>query len=157
MKDLKVVNGDVVISNHDFQFVSGNELTKQKIQLILGTNKGEWELNPDEGINFRVILTKNPSEEEILSTLRDGLHQVDDSFIITDYEFTTVGRKMFIKLAVSSGNGDEYLIAVGQPSTQNGSTVYLIDVVTATDKLSAGNATTMLSTSPEEGDVYVSR
>ena len=156
MKDLKIVNGDVVISNHDVQLVYDKGLTMQKIQLILGTNQGEWELNENEGINFRVILTKHPSEEEILSTLREGLKQVDDSFIITDYEFTTVNRKMFIKLVIQSDNGDEYAIAVGQPSTQNGSTVYLIDVVTATDKLSAGNALSLLSRSIEDNELYAS-
>ena len=156
MKDLKIVNGDVVISNHDVQLVYDKELTMQKIQLILGTNQGEWLLDENEGINFRVILTKRPSEEEILSTLREGLKQVDDSFIITDYDFTTVNRKMFIKLAIQSDNGDEYAIAVGQPSTQSGSTVYLIDVVTATDKLSAGNALSLLSQSVEDNELYVS-
>ena len=156
MKDLKIVNGDVVIGNHDVQLVSGKELTMQKIQLILGTNQGEWLLDENEGINFRVILTKHPSEEEILSTLREGLKQVDDSFIITDYKFTTVGRKMFIELAIQGGNGDEYVVAVGQPSTQNGSTVYLIDAVTATDKLSAGNALSLLSQSVEDNELYVS-
>lgn len=156
MKDLKIVNGDVVISNHDVQLVYDKELTMQKIQLILGTNQGEWLLDENEGINFRVILTKHPSEGEILSTLREGLKQVDDSFIITDYDFTTVNRKMFIKLAIQGDNGDEYAIAVGQPSTQSGSTVYLIDVITATDKLSAGNALSLLSQSVEDNELYVS-
>ena len=63
---------------------------------------------------------------------------------------------MFIELAIHGGNGDEYVVAVGQPSTQNGSTVYLIDAVTATDKLSAGNALSLLSQSVEENEVYKS-
>ena len=78
MKDLKIVNGDVVIGNHDVQLVSGKELTMQKIQLILGTNQGEWLLDENEGINFRVILTKHPSEEELLSTLQESLKQIKD-------------------------------------------------------------------------------
>lgn len=38
--------------------VQGSELTKQTIKTVLGTQKGEWFLNWEEGINHNEILGK---------------------------------------------------------------------------------------------------
>lgn len=38
--------------------VHGAEFTRQTVECVLGTNKGEWSLNVDEGINFSNILGK---------------------------------------------------------------------------------------------------
>ena len=51
-------NGDVKIKNGEIQMVIGTELTRQTVQSVLGTNKGEWFINWDEGINFDNILGK---------------------------------------------------------------------------------------------------
>ena len=39
--------------------IEGNELLKQTVQSVLSTNKGEWVLNRDEGIDFKNILGKS--------------------------------------------------------------------------------------------------
>lgn len=52
--------GDIVIKNNEIVMTEGNELLAQTIRIVLGTNKGEWFDNSDEGINNRVILGKNP-------------------------------------------------------------------------------------------------
>ena len=59
-------NGDVVIEKRKIQMIEGNDLLKQKVQLVLGTNKGEWVLNKDEGINFQNIF--NPKLNENISS-----------------------------------------------------------------------------------------
>ena len=51
-------HGDVVIQNGVVQMVHGSELTRQTIKTVLGTQKGEWFLNWDEGINHDNILGK---------------------------------------------------------------------------------------------------
>ena len=56
-------NGDVVISNRQIQMIEGNALMCQKVKLVLGTNKGEWPLNEDEGISFQNIY--NPKHREL--------------------------------------------------------------------------------------------
>ena len=38
--------------------IQGTELTKQTIKTVLGTQKGEWFLNWEEGINHNEILGK---------------------------------------------------------------------------------------------------
>ena len=50
--------GDLLIENGDIQMAHGAELTKQKIKSVLGTQKGEWFLNWEEGINYDNILGK---------------------------------------------------------------------------------------------------
>ncbi len=50
--------GDIVIQGGVIQMVHGAELTMQKIKNVLGTQKGEWFLNWEEGINHDNILGK---------------------------------------------------------------------------------------------------
>lgn len=51
--------GDLLIKNNEIVMINGNELLKQNIEMVLSTNKGEWSLNIDEGINFANILGKH--------------------------------------------------------------------------------------------------
>lgn len=65
MKGFKLTSsGDVEIKNNQIQMIEGSELLRQKVECVLGTNKGEWFLNPDEGINFRNILGKRTPVQE---------------------------------------------------------------------------------------------
>lgn len=56
MIGLKIRNGDLVITNNEIELVEGNELTRQTIQSVLSTNKGEWKFDTEEGIDFYNIL-----------------------------------------------------------------------------------------------------
>lgn len=51
-------SGDVEMKHKQIQMIEGDEVVRQRIWSVLSTNKGEWVLNPDEGINFRNILGK---------------------------------------------------------------------------------------------------
>ena len=56
MKGFKLDNnGDVIIQNRKIEMTDGNDLIRQTVQTVLGTNKGEWDFNPDEGITFDYI------------------------------------------------------------------------------------------------------
>jgi hypothetical protein len=61
-------NNDVEIRNNHVQMIEGDELTAQTVQCVLSTNKGEWFLNPEEGINFRAILGKHTVKKESSTT-----------------------------------------------------------------------------------------
>ncbi len=50
--------GDLMIENGAIQMVHGAELTTQNIKTVLGTQKGEWFLNWEEGIDHTEILGK---------------------------------------------------------------------------------------------------
>jgi hypothetical protein len=49
-------SGDIIINNNTIEMISGNELLAQTVRTLLGTNKGEWALNEQEGINHRNII-----------------------------------------------------------------------------------------------------
>ena len=51
-------NNDVAIQNNEIQMINGVELTQQTIKTVLQTDKGEWFLNENEGIDFNAILGK---------------------------------------------------------------------------------------------------
>lgn len=51
-------HGDVVIDAGEIQMVHGVELTAQTIKSVLQTQKGEWFLDWEEGINHNEILGK---------------------------------------------------------------------------------------------------
>ena len=113
MNDFKLdEKGDIKIENNDISLVSGNDLIVQKIKQILGTNKGEWFANEDEGINIRAILAKNPNEDEIIDNVLDGLQQVDETFHITEYTFNVIDRKLYLNFKAETSSGEEVDITI---------------------------------------------
>lgn len=101
--------GDVIIKGHKIQMADDKELLRQKVQTVLSTNKNEWFLNKQEGINFDNILGKKKSEEIIKNEILQGLHQVDSSFIIEKFncDFDRGKRKLVISFKAKTGNGEE--------------------------------------------------
>jgi len=85
MKGFSTHNGDVVVGK-DIELVSGSELLRQKVQRVVGTNQGEWSYDPEEGIDFAVILRKNPNEDEARSEIEQALWRLDDTFAITEFD-----------------------------------------------------------------------
>jgi phage baseplate assembly protein W len=69
LKTIKLSDGDLVFEKGDFQLIEGMEEIQQCTEIILGTNKKEWFLNPDFGIDFnnlREKATDNMIENEII-------------------------------------------------------------------------------------------
>lgn len=138
MKDLLVdKTGDLVLKNGDLQLVKDKDLTIQKVKLTLSTNKGEWFLNEEQGIDFRVILTKNPSVDEILETVRNGLHQVDETLEIIDYSFVRKDRHLVMAFKASNGSGEELEFDVSDLLSATGTRI-LVCSFTADSIMSAG-------------------
>ncbi len=139
MKDLQVdSSGDLVLFNNGFQYVENGNLTAQKTRLLLGTNKGEWEFNTDEGIDFSVILVKNPNYEMILDTVLDGLHQIDETMQITDYSFDLDAKRhltMTFKATTPAGQTIAYTFGEAQSSPDNDDWIIraLADIVEVID------------------------
>lgn len=100
--------GDVEIANNKIVMTSDSELLRQKVQRLLNTNKGEWFGNPGEGIDFRNILGKNVEEETVKSEILDGLLQIDDSFIITDFKMSVdnTTRKLNVSFTATNEEGE---------------------------------------------------
>lgn len=96
--------GDVIIENN-IQMVDGDELIRQTCQTVLGTNKREWFLNEDEGINFKNILKKKPNFDLIRNEIRKGLLQVDTTFVINEFEWRLHERFLNVSFTATSSSG----------------------------------------------------
>ena len=106
--------GDIVLSGGKIQFTSGKDLVRQTCETVVGTNNGEWFLNPDEGINFKAILCKSPNMDEVQSEVQKGLLQVDSSLFIQSFKYDTEVRTLNIMFTASNGTetiegGTEYV------------------------------------------------
>ena len=157
MKDLQIGNdGDLIISKHDLQLVRDKELTQQKVRLVLSTNKGEWLLNTNEGINFKAILVKNPNQDEILDTVKEGLRQIDETFMLTEYKFEMMQRHLILTFTAINDSGEEISLAVGeaQATNQDGEAVQvLVCALDAQAVVSCGSAITALSVCDTDSSV----
>lgn len=106
MKGFSTRNGDVVVGK-DIELVDGNELLRQKVERVIGTNKGEWSYDPEEGIDFSVLLRKNPEEEAIRATIEEALSRIDDTFVVTEFSLTMEGRVATIHFKAVNSDGAE--------------------------------------------------
>lgn len=77
MQSLLLVDGDLIFNNDELAMINGQEEQVQCVRINLSTNKGEWFLDPDMGIDFGLFLGKNLAVEEMTEELRDALHQLD--------------------------------------------------------------------------------
>lgn len=153
MKDFLLdSNGDIVLKKNDIQFVRDNEAMVQKVRMILGTNKGEWMFNKDEGIYFRAILVKNPDHDQIIDTVLDGLHQVDESFQITEYSFETVERRMVLRFKAKKADGETIALAVGE--LQKNGTTFIVCALDAETILNGGCALDAISVCNTDTTVF---
>lgn len=102
-------NGDIVIKNNQISMIDGNELLQQTVKSVLGTNKGEWFLNENEGIFFKNIFGKTIDEDVIRNEILQGLLQVDSSFFISKFNIAldAATRNLKIEFAATNDNGDE--------------------------------------------------
>lgn len=101
-------SGDIKIEKNQIVMVENEELLRQNVQSVLGTNKGEWTLNTDEGIAFQNILGKSVNEDIVRYEILKGLTQADSSFVIDtiEAEKDTARRKLTVKFTAKNENGE---------------------------------------------------
>jgi hypothetical protein len=104
-KGFKVVDGDVVV-NRTIEIVRDDELLRQTVELVIGTNQGEWSYDLLEGINRSVVLCKNYDEDEIRTTIEEAVRRIDDTLTLTDFTLEVDARRhatISFKLLKSDG------------------------------------------------------
>lgn len=106
MKSFATKNGDVVVGK-TIEMVEGTELLQQKVERVLGTNQGEWNYDAEEGIDFSVILRKNPDDAEIRVEIEQALIRIDETFVVTEYNRSMNGRSASIAFKAVNGKGQE--------------------------------------------------
>lgn len=100
-------NGDVAIKYGRIALIEGSDLIKQTIQQVLNTNKGEWWLNEDEGIDFHKFVAKSPDADEMQAEISAALQLIDDSFVITEFSVERAGRSLTVHFKARSVDGTE--------------------------------------------------
>lgn len=93
--------GDVIIENNDVRLAYDTGLLIQKIRQVLSTNRGEWWLDPKEGIPVQKVLKKNPNPALIRDYVRSAIAQVDKSLEMTRCDTAAEGRTLKISFSVS--------------------------------------------------------
>lgn len=114
MKGFKLTDtGDVAIKNNKIELITDSELTRQSIQYLLSTNKGECFYDENEGITFQNILGKNVDEENVKGEILQGLLQVDSSFVMTNFSmsFNNATRHLAVTFTAENKNGE--VVSVG--------------------------------------------
>lgn len=106
MFGFKLQDGDIVIDKGKIQTVDGNELLRQTIEAVLGTNKGEWFLNTDEGITYSNILVKNPDFDIIKNEIIEGLKQVDTDLVLQEYTYRFDKNKRILEINFVAKNSN---------------------------------------------------
>lgn len=101
--------GDVAVVNNKIPMVSGASLVQQKVQNVLSTNKGEWFLNLNEGIDFDNVLGKGVTEDLVRYEIEQVLLQIDSTFTITEFscEIDSRSRKVKAKFKAQTNSGEE--------------------------------------------------
>ena len=97
--------GDLAIGNNRVIMKYDDSLLKQRVAETLGTNKGEWPFNPEKGINFRNILGKNVTDDDVLGEITQGLLQVDETFILSDFSVSRKARDMSVRFVAINSAG----------------------------------------------------
>ena len=102
--------GDILIENNKIQMVDGKELTRQKVQEVISTDKGEWYFNREQGIEFDNVLGKGITEEMVRNEIIDGLHQVDPNLNLSSFSMELKGRDAYVKFSALNEEINEEII-----------------------------------------------
>jgi len=110
MQSLKLSEtGDILMSaSGNLVMVEGTEEIAQCCHIGIGTNKGEWFLNPDMGITFSKFLGKQINEEEMREELTQGLMQEERIQSVDLINFTAEknSRTLLVTFDATSTEGE---------------------------------------------------
>lgn len=106
-KGLKMIGGDVVVNTKTIEVVQDDELLRQTVELVLATNRGEWEFDPLEGIDRKLLLRKGYNADDIRGTIEAACLRVDPTLTLTDFDLSVDARRHAkIKITLVKPDGD---------------------------------------------------
>ncbi|WP_333638219.1 DUF2634 domain-containing protein [Tissierella praeacuta] len=98
MKAFKIDNnGDLVIENGNLIMIEGNEELRQSIERILTTNKEEWFLDMNFGLDYQAIQGKGKSAETIKLAISEAIYQ-DSRIKNVDIKDVIIDRNRHLKI-----------------------------------------------------------
>ncbi|SMB95324.1 Protein of unknown function [Desulfonispora thiosulfatigenes DSM 11270] len=99
MKTFKIKNGDIVFDGKDIVLVEGIEEEKQSIERLLSTNIGEWFLNIDFGLDYKVLQGKQIDKERIRMAIVKALSQEDRIEKVEKVEISFDNARRYLKVS----------------------------------------------------------
>lgn len=82
-------NNDIVTRDGKFVVIKDNELTGQTLRTTLGTVKGEWFRNADEGIDQAFMIGKGVTEDMQRTQIEEACLQVDENLYVSEFHSET--------------------------------------------------------------------
>lgn len=102
MESLKLeADGDI-----SFEMISGEAELAQCCRILLGTNKGEWFLNPDSGIDYALLTGKDLNETQLHDELTASLLQEDRIRSVDDVSFSIDTQRRTLSASFSATGVD---------------------------------------------------
>lgn len=128
-------NGDVVIENGQLKVISDTDLKAQTLRTLIGTNKGEWFMNENEGIYRAFMIGKGITEDMQRTQIQDACSQIDENLHLDKFEVVTDKQKRVSAINFSAKSSLE--------SGEEIAETYIVDEsnVNASKKLAEANAT----------------
>ena len=103
MKDFALAeNGDILIEDRAIVYIRDQEQEIQKIRQVLGTRLGEWESDPNEGIDFDALLQKQSDLQRIRETIQNALREVSERYTLQACDYDV--QNGILKIRVSAEN-----------------------------------------------------
>ncbi len=76
MKTFKLVNGDLIFdAQNNLVMIDGEDEIAQSIERVLTTNKGEWFLNLEHGLDYKAITGKGKDIDGIKLAITEAILQ----------------------------------------------------------------------------------
>lgn len=102
MESLKLeADGDI-----SFEMIGGAEELAQCCRIGLGTNKGEWFLNPDLGMDYSLFIGKEINETQLHDELTLGLLQEERIRSVEDVSFYIDTKQRTLSVSFSATGVD---------------------------------------------------
>jgi Fe-S cluster assembly ATPase SufC len=117
VKDIKIVDGDIVFEKGDIAIVEGADELRQTVYIGMQTNQGEWFLNPEIGIRHAAFVGKKPNDEEMRAEIIRGAMQDERIQSVEDIriERDMKNRKLIasFRAVAASGESIEGQVTIG--------------------------------------------
>lgn len=109
MKSFKLdENGDLILENGSFVMIEGDEELAQQARISIQTEKGEWFLDPEEGMDREPIFTKFFNEIDAKDSIMESTIGTSEPlrFESIDFHRDVRSRKTTVDIVMQKEDGE---------------------------------------------------
>lgn len=113
MRDLKIINGDLVISNYNLSLIEGDSELAQSVFMILSIRLNEFELDKSVGLSDENMLGKEFNEDYLKQDITEAILEQEPRInSVENIEIAKNNRKLTIKIEILSNLNEEVEVIV---------------------------------------------